>query len=113
MEVLNLNDGRADTAIELLENGRSFSFDNVEFWLDSGRRILEVRANSSWETNVTNSTASVDLCRGMEVYRMLVENDPAFARIASQNHPRFSLIQDYGMGAAEICYLSDGVIRWN
>ena len=113
MNVFKVNDKRFNLGIELLNEGKGFIFDNVDFWLDKDNKTLEIRVESSWKTKITEQTAMADIQRGINLFNYLVESSSDFAKIAKENSSRFSLISDDGMGAVEICYLSDGKIIWH
>ncbi len=111
MRLFEINDKRFEVGVELLKEGQSITFNDVDFWLNKQNKQLEVRA-INLETTVSEQTAINNIQRAKSVFSYLVENSSIFAKIINSYSPRFSLISDYGMGAVEICHLSEGEIIW-
>lgn len=108
-----MNDQRFDTALELLQQGRSVDFSDVHFYLDKEKKLLEVRSVSGWQIeNLTGQRALEEIARGEKTYDYLITNNKRFAEIVKSYKLRFSVIEDSGNGSAEICYLSDSKLVW-
>jgi hypothetical protein len=103
---------RFEVALANFLQGATFSFDDVEFWLDRENKTLEIRVSSSWTTRITPAIAMRDFQRGIKVFDFLKLNSSSFADATGAFTPRFSLIEDYKTGAIELAYLSNGKIVW-
>jgi hypothetical protein len=114
MKVHELNNNRFEVALELFEEGQSFNFSDVDFYLDKENKILEVRILTNWELgNLTEQIALDEIQNGEKVLNYLLSQSLQFGEIVQNYQPRFSLIQDYGNGTAEICYLTNEKLVWN
>ena len=102
MEVSEINTRRFDVALELLREGKSFTFDGVNFWiaLDGS---LNVRVYSSWQiSNITEQNALSDFERAKSVYAYLVRESSAFASLVESRPQNFSLLHDSGNSTDEV-----------
>jgi hypothetical protein len=72
-----------------------------------------VRVQSSWRIkNMTEQTALSDLENAKNLLDALVKESSSFASLVKDRARRFVLIDDYGMGAVELCRLvNDALIR--
>ena len=112
MEISEPHGSRFELALERLQDGHAFTFRGVGFWL-APDGSLEVRAPSSWRIeNITEQTALSDLERAKNLLDVLIEESSSFASLVNGLARRFVLIDDYGMGAVELCRLVNGALIW-
>ena len=112
MEVTEPHGSRFEVALERLRDGHAFTFRGVGFWL-APDGSLEVRAQSSWRIeNTTEQTALSDLENAKNLLAALIKGSSSFASLVMGRAHRFVLIDDYGMGAVELCRLVDGALIW-
>jgi hypothetical protein len=114
MKILQLNDNRFRVALDLFKEGKSFNFSDVDFYFDIDNKILQIRVfiRSKLE-DLTEQNALSEIQRGRKVLHSLLEQSSQFREIVQNSHPRFSLVQDYGNGVAEICYQTNEKLVWN
>jgi hypothetical protein len=108
MDVTDATPNRIKVAMERFLEGHSVVFDRVAFF-HGPDALLHVSVASQWlPENVTEQTARNDLNHAKQVMMHLAEMSGAFReRVASLAH-RYSVVDDYGTGAVELCHL-DGV----
>jgi len=112
MEVTELHGSRFELALELFKENQPFTFRGVGFGLSPGG-TLEIRVQSSWRIeNTTAPTALDDLERAKILLEALIEESASFASIVKGRDRRLVLVDDYGMGAVELCRLIDGSLIW-
>lgn len=113
IEVNDLKGNRFDVALKIFEGGETFVFNGSEFWLDPLNSVLHIRIAVTW-SRITDKMeeAIVEFQRASHSLTYLVTNSPTFAKIIEGFSPRFALIEDYGTGAVEICYLANDKIVW-
>lgn len=112
MQVHELYGSRFQLALDLLQAGDAFSYQDVSFWL-APDGCLEVSVRTSWRIeNTTTRTAMDDLERAKNLVNDLVAKSPTFATIAKAHPQRFILIHDYGTGSVELCRLLNGTLTW-
>ena len=99
MQILEPHGQRFEVALELLREGRSFSFDGVSFSLGSNGQLIVAIESSFWPPeNITEQTALRDLERAKNVADYLAKENAAFATTV-ENHPQlFILLNYYGHG---------------
>ncbi|MDQ3710734.1 MAG: hypothetical protein M3388_00715 [Acidobacteriota bacterium] len=113
MRVLELNNNRYKVALESFEEGQSFNFSNVDFYLNKENKILEVRIFTNWKLgNLTEQNALSEIQRGKEVLNSLLQSSQ-FSETVQNYEPRFSLIQNLGNSISEICYQASEKLVWN
>lgn len=113
MDANEIDNNRFRIAIDLMSEGVSdLVFNNVSFALNRDSGKLEVRSFTRWKAKVTEETAFVDLHRGIAAYEHLIQKSLPFAGAVKGFPPRFSLIEDYGSGTVELCYLAGDNIIW-
>ena len=112
MEVTELHGSRFELALELFRANQPFTFRGVGVGLTSDG-ALEVRVQSSWRIeNSTEETALNDLERANILIDALIEESASFAAAVKGRNRRLVVIDDYGMGAVELCRLVDGSLIW-
>ena len=112
MEVTQTHGPRFDLALERFREGHAFTFDRVGFLLASDG-AFELLVPTSWlPENVTEQTASRDFERASQLADSLVDSSPEFAAIVGHRTRRVILLNDYGMGAVELCRFIDGTMVW-
>ncbi len=112
MEITEPHGSRFEVALERLRDGHAFTFRGVGFWL-APDGSLKVRVQSSWRLeNATGQTALSDLDRAKNLLDALIKESPSFASLVKERARRFILIDDYGMGAVELCRSVDGELIW-
>ena len=112
MEVSETNTQRFDVALELLREGRSFTFDGVSFWI-APDGSLQVSIDTSWRIeNTTEQTALSDLERAKNVLAQLVRESVAFKSITEGRPQEFSLGYDCGKSGVELARLVEGKLVW-
>ena len=113
MKVFEIEDKRFEITLELLQQGKSFEFSEVIFYLDKENKVLEIRIISSWLfQNLNEQRVFEEIIRGEKTYDFLITNHKKFAEIIKEYKLRFSVIEDSGNGTIEVCYLSDGKLIW-
>jgi hypothetical protein len=114
MKVSELNNNRFEVALELFEEGQSFTFSDVDFYLDKENKIIEVGIFTNWRLeNLTEQIALGEIQRGKEVLNYLTAQSFRFSETVRNYQPRFSLIQNDGMSIIEICHLENDKLVWN
>jgi hypothetical protein len=112
MEITEPHGLRFELALERLQDGHPFTFRGVGFWL-APDGSLEVRVQSSWRIeNMSEQTALSDLENARNLLDALVKESSSFASLLEGHSRRFVLIDDYGMGAVELCRLVNGSLIW-
>ena len=112
MEVSEIKTRRLDVALELLREGKSFTFDGVSFWV-APEGSLQVSVESSWDIlNITEQSALSDLERGKNICVFLIHESPAFASVVKNRPQHFSLVYDCGKSGVEVARLVDGKLVW-
>jgi hypothetical protein len=112
MEVLEPNTQRFDVALELLREGKTFTFDGVSFRI-AADGSLQVSVQTSWRIeNTTEQTALSDLERAKKVLAHLTLESVAFKRIIEGRRQCFSLGYDCGKSGVELARLVDGKLVW-
>ena len=112
MEVTELHGARFELALDLFRDNQSFTFRGVGVGLASDG-ALEVRFQSSWRIeNATEQTALNDFDRASALIDLLIQESASFASIVRGRDRRLVLIDDYGMGAVELCSLANGSLIW-
>lgn len=112
MEVTELRGSRLEVALDLLRDNQGFTFRGIGVSLASDG-ALEARVQSSWRIeNTTEQTALNDLARATTLIDGLIEESASFAAIVKGRERRLVLIDDYGMGAVELCRLVNGSLTW-
>ncbi len=102
MEVSEINTRRFDVALELLREGKSFTFDGVNFWIVPDGS-LNVRVYSSWQmSNITEQNALSDFERVKSVCAYLVRESSAFASVVKGRPQSLSLVYDCGNSSVEV-----------
>ena len=114
MKVLELSSQRFDVALDLLQEGSSpLEFSGVNFSLDRENQILRVYVLTQWLVeNLNEHRAIAEIEKGKDAYDYLIRNSDHFGRIVKGFQPQFSLVNDYGSGSMEICYLSADKLVW-
>jgi len=114
MKVLVVNDKRFEIALKLFLENHSLNFNDVDFYLDKKNKILEIRVVSQWLIeNLNEQKVLTEIDRGKETYNYLVDYSKEFFEIVKNYQSRFSLINDYGSGTVEVCYLLNDKLIWN
>jgi len=112
MEITEPHGTRFELALERLRDGHAFSFRGVGFWL-APDGSLEMRVQSSWRIeNTTEQTALSDLENARNLLDALIKESLSFGSLVKGRARHFVLIDDYGMGAVELCRLVDGSLIW-
>ena len=112
LKVDNFNDSRFAAALDFFRDGKTLEFEGTVFVLDSSQKVVDVMKLVEHATLDVDS-ASVEMSRAMEVYGYVRQASAEFSRITDEYIPRFSLVNDYGMGSVEICHLQNGKLVWN
>ncbi len=113
MHVDRVDDPRFKLAIDLLNDGRAIVFKNVELWINRENRVIEIRILVESAHRLGEENAKGHLNRGKDTFDFLKANSKTFDAIVATLSPRFSFVFDYGTGAVEVGYLSNGNIIWN
>jgi len=112
MEVTELHGSRFELVLELFRQNQAFMFRGVGVGL-APDGALEVRVQSSWRIeNTTEESVLNDLEHARMLIDALIEESPSFASIVKGRKRRFVLIDNYGMGAIELCSLVGGSLVW-
>jgi hypothetical protein len=112
MEVLEPHGRRFEVAVELLQEGRSFTFDDVRFSL-SPDALLVVAIQSSHWPSYNMSTALNDLRRAKSVADYLAGENPTFNSLYRTHQHVFILLNYFGHGGeTEVARLVDGEVVW-
>ena len=112
MEILEPHGRRFEVALELLQEGRSFSFDGVRFSLAPDGPLIIAIQSSDWPTR-DEQTALTDLRRAKSVADHLAGDNPLFDAIYRKHKHRFILVNYYGHGGEmEVARLVDDEILW-
>jgi len=112
MEVLEPNTQRFEVALELLREGKAFTYNGVSFWI-APDGSLRVSIDTSWRIeNTTEQTAFSDLRRAQEVLAHLARESVAFKSIIDGRPQSLSLSYDCGKRGVELARLVDGKLVW-
>jgi hypothetical protein len=114
MEILEPHGQRFEVALELLREGKSFTFDGVRFSLASGGFLVVAIESSYWPPdNMNEQTALRDFQRAKSVADYLAGEKPSFASIYRKHQHLFILLNYYGHGGEmEAARLVDGKVIW-
>ena len=105
---------RFSTALELMAEGRALAFENILFSLTKDSKIADVAVVTEWQvSNLNDARAMREIEKAVGVFEYLVENNESFRSTTEGYQPRYSLINDYGMGCIELCHLDNGKLIWN
>jgi len=114
MRVSKINDRRFEVALQIMQEGSSdLVYNNVSFSLDKETHVLWVGSLTSGSQRPSERSARLAIQRGIDTYHHLVTNSLEFLKAVKCCPPRFSLIEDYGMGSVELCHLENDRIIWN
>src|SRR6187399_3242530 len=114
LRVTEFSGSRFSTALELMSEGRTMAYENILFFLNKNREIVDVSVVTQWQvSNLSDSRALEEIERAVAVFESLVESSSAFRSTIDGCKPRYSLIDDYGMGCIELCHLDNGRLVWN
>ena len=114
LRVTELAGSRFSTALELMREGRMLEFEDTSFALDKDRKIIEISVVTQWQTsNLSETRALGEIERAVGVFEYLIKNSDPFKLTIEGFEPRYSLIDDYGMGCIELCHLDKGKLIWN
>lgn len=114
MEILEPRGQRFEVALELLQEGGSFTFDGVRFSLTPDG-LLEVAIQlSRWPIeNLDQQIASSDLRRAESVADYLAAESPTFDEIYRKYPHLFILLNYFGRGGEiEVARLVNGGVVW-
>lgn len=112
MEILQPHGRRFEVALELLHDGRSFTFDGVRFSLASDKWLVVAIQSSYWPIR-DEQTALSDLHRAKSVADYLAAENPTFAAIYQKHQQLFILVNYFGHGGEmEVARLVDGDVVW-
>lgn len=114
MEILEPRGRRFEVALELLEEGASFTFDGVRFSL-SPDGLLVVAIQSSYRpiNDRGHQTALSDLRRARSVADYLAGENPLFNAIYRKHQRLFILLNYYGHGGeTEVARLVNDEVVW-
>ena len=113
MKVFEVNDKRFNVSLELFFEGQYFNFNDVSFHLNKEAETLDIYVVSKWQLdNLTEQRAWEEIKRGENTYDYLVASSKEFAELVKPYKLRFSVIEDYGNGSFEVCYLSNNKLVW-
>ena len=114
MEILEPHGQRFEVALELLREGRSFTFDGVRFSLTPDGLLVVATGSSYWPPdNMTEQTALSDLHRAKNVADYLARENSSFAAIYQKHRHLFLLLNYYGHGGGmEAARLVDDRVVW-
>lgn len=113
MEILEPHGRRFESAVELLREGTSFTFDGVKFSLAPEGSLVAAIQSSYFIENIREHTALVDLRRAESVADYLAAENPMFGAIYRQHRRLFILVNYYGHGGdVEFARLVDGKVVW-
>ena len=112
MDITDASADRTKLAMERFLEGHSIAFDRVVFF-HGADGSLHVSVASQWlPDNVTEQTARNDLNHAKQVMMHLSEISAEFRQqVASLPH-RYSVVNDYGTGAVELCHLEGDSLVW-
>lgn len=101
--VENPSGQRWEAALQLLQEGGSFVFDDVCYFLDKNEKKLHCSVSMSpfAETKPSLEEAKAKIARAIEITDNLSKASKEFSNIRKQNEEVFSLIKDYGTGSTE------------
>jgi hypothetical protein len=112
MEVSEPNTQRFVVALELLREGKAFTFDGVSLRIATDGS-LQVSVDTSWcIENTTEQTALSDLGRAKNVLAHLAHESAAFKSIIEGRPQCFRLGYDCGKSGVELARLVDGKLVW-
>ena len=114
MEILEPHGQRFEVALELLREGRSFTFDGVRFSLTPDALLVIAIESSYWPPdNMNEQTALSDLQRAQGVADYLARENLSFASIYQKHQHLHILLNYYGHGGeVEAARLVDGEVVW-
>jgi hypothetical protein len=103
---------RFNLAIERFREGNEIIFQDIGFYLNPNGTV-ECRIQSSWRIeNINESRVKEDFTSAEGVYNNLISSSDIFAEIVKSKKLSKVLIDDYGMGAIEICRQENDNIIW-
>jgi len=112
MEILESHGRRFEVALELLQEGRSFTFDGVRFSLAPHELLVVAAELSCWPIK-DEQTALTDLRRTKSVADHLAGENPLFAALYRKHQHLFILVNYYGHGGEmEVARLVDDEVVW-
>jgi hypothetical protein len=100
---------RLDLAIEQLQGGVGFVFDDVWFRKDATTLNVEALASVS---EVTQEIADQLIRHGRESLERVRAASPNFDKLAGGLTTSFAVIDDYGMGTIVVCRLVGDRVMW-
>ncbi len=114
MEILEPHGQRFEVALELLREGKSFTFDGVRFSLTPDGLLGVAIESSYWPPdNMTEQAALSDLQRAKSVADYLARENNSFAAIYRRHRHLFLLLNYYGHGGEmEAARLVDDRVVW-
>jgi hypothetical protein len=99
MEILEPHGRRFEAALELLREGKSFTFDGVRFSLAADCLLVVAIELSDWPPDKkAEQTALSDFQRAKNVAEYLLQENSAFAAIHREHQHLFILLNYYGHG---------------
>jgi hypothetical protein len=103
------DDPRFPPALELLREGRAIGYRGVSISLDAA--ALRCCTEASWRPDtLTEDQALADFAQMQQTVDQLRTERPDFAAATRGRPVLFSLVNDYGTGAVELCRLVDGKV---
>ncbi|OGP12356.1 MAG: hypothetical protein A2052_09205 [Deltaproteobacteria bacterium GWA2_54_12] len=115
MEISETNGSRFELAMDRFrESKEPIFYKGISFHLKKEDGSLECRIQSTWlPENVTESHAREDFERGKAVLDSFAKESVEFSEVIKDRKVIFSLIDDYGMGAIELCRISGKGMEWS
>lgn len=102
-------DSRFPAALELLQEGHAIGYRGISISL--GATEVRCCTQASWRRDaLTEQRALADFDRMQETFAELRKLRPDLDAVTSGRTVLFSLVDDYGMGAVELCHLADGEV---
>jgi hypothetical protein len=112
MKVDDVNTQRCEVALQLLNEGRTLTFEAVNFFL-SPDGYLNVDIDSSWWIgNANEARALVDLERAQCILAHLIHESPRFAEMIVGHPERFTLSYFDGRDSVLLGTFVNGEIIW-
>jgi hypothetical protein len=103
------DDPRFAPALELLREGHAIGYRGVSISL--GAAGLRCCTQASWRSDaLSEERARTDFTGMQETIDELRKNRPDFEAVIQARPVFFSLVDDYGTGAVELCHMSDGKV---
>ena len=113
--MINVNEidrHRFQVILELLEEGESFSFDGVSFWVDPSGP-LRISVFSAWYfENITREIAIAELNRAKSVFEFLFSKSAEFRQIVKGRPQEYYLVSGDEKSGVDIARMNENHFSW-